>query len=201
MPPCRGRSWSSLVLEVEIRFELGGLGLEMAFAVVVVAVAVIINAAGVDVAAVVVGVVSIVAVTVMVVAAVDADVGATTISTFPDIKPKHFRRNHIRIENSNKSMNGSNKNIPFSFSFPSTLPNGTLPHPNNEILNINLFEERFSIVNGPRGGRFSSVYCSCAAGNAVGRDGTSSTENGDGSVLLFDEREGSYMEGHSISTI
>jgi len=74
-------SWSVVVvigadvLEVKLRFELGGLGLETAFAVVVVAVAVVIfNAADVDVAAVVVGAVSVVAAAVTVVAVVDVDV-------------------------------------------------------------------------------------------------------------------------------
>lgn len=52
--------------------------------------------------------------------------GTTTFSTFPDIKSKPFRINHVSIENLNKSMNGSNKNTPFSFS---TLPDGTLARP------------------------------------------------------------------------
>jgi len=62
---------------------------------------------------------------------------------------------------------------PFSFSFPSILPNGTLPRPNNELLNANLLEEGFSVVIGRRGGLFSGVCCTCAAGGAVGSDGTS----------------------------
>ena len=99
--------------------------------------------------------------------------GATKISTFPDIKPKPFRINHISIENLNKSMNGSNKNTPFSFSSPSTQPNGTLPRPNNEILNANLLDEGFTIVIGRRGGFFSGVCCTCAPGGAVGSDDTS----------------------------
>jgi hypothetical protein len=95
------------------------------------------------------------------------------ISTFPDIKSKPFKRNHISIDNLKKSMNGSNKNTPFSFSFPSTLHNGTLPRPNNELLNINLLKEGFSVVIGPRGGLFSGVCCTCAAAGAVGSDSTS----------------------------
>ena len=35
--------------------------------------------------------------------------------TFPGIKPKPFRRNHIGIGNLNKGMNESNKNTPPSF--------------------------------------------------------------------------------------
>lgn len=63
------------VSEVKVRFKLGGIELETAFAVVVVAVAVvIIGAAGVTVAAVVVGAISVVAVAVTVVAVVDVDV-------------------------------------------------------------------------------------------------------------------------------
>ena len=64
------------VSEIKLRFELGGLGSETVFAVVVVAVAVaiIIGAAGVDVAAVVVDAVSVVTVAVTVVAVVDVDV-------------------------------------------------------------------------------------------------------------------------------
>jgi hypothetical protein len=99
-------------------------------------------------------------------------------------------------------MNGSNENTPFFFSFPSTLPNGTLARPNNEILNTNLLDDGFSAVICPRGGLFSGVRCSCAAGGAVGSDGTfSSTKQGDGSVLLLDEREAVYMGGRSVSPI
>ena len=78
----------------------------------------------------------------------------------------------------------------FSFSFPSTLPNGTLARPNNGILNVNLLDDGFNAVVCSKGGLFSGVCWSCSAGGVVGSDGTlSSTEHGDGSVLLFDERE------------
>jgi len=105
-----------------------------------------------------------------------------------------------------KARNASTqiKNTPFSFScsFPSTLPNGTLARPNNGILNVNLLDDGFNAVVCSRGGLFRGVCWTCAEGGVVGSDGTlSSTEHGDGSARLFDEREAVYTGGHSVNPI
>ena len=104
-----------------------------------------------------------------------------------------------------KARNASTqiKNRPFSFScsFPSTPPNGTLARPNNGILNVNLLDDGFNAVVCSRGGLFRGVCWSCAEGGVVGSDGTlSSTEHGDGSARLFDEREAVYTGGRSVNT-
>jgi hypothetical protein len=90
------------------------------------------------------------------------------------------------------------KNTPLSFSFPSTLPNGTLARPNNGILNVNRLDDGFSAVVCPSGGVFtcSNVYWCCAAGGVVGSDGTLSSTD-DGGVLLS-EREAVYTGGRSV---
>jgi hypothetical protein len=76
----------------------------------------------------------------------------TAISILPDIRSKPSKRNIISIENLNDSNTNQNrtKNRPFSFSFPSTLPNGTFAHPNNRVLNVNLLDDGFSAVVCPR---------------------------------------------------
>jgi len=87
-------------------------------------------------------------------------------------------------------INNRTKNAPFSFSFPSTIPNGNLASPNNGILGANLLEDGFSAIVWLKGGLFSGVCWSCAAGTVVGSDSTlSSTEHGGGCMFLFDERE------------
>jgi len=90
------------------------------------------------------------------------------------------------------------KNAPLSFSFPS-LRNGTFAHPNNGGKPV---WPRIQHRGIPQRRAFSGIYWSHAAGGVVGGDSTlSSTEHGESSVLLFDEREGVDTSGRSTINI
>ena len=133
-------------------------------------------------------------------------------SIIPDTESKLSKRNHISTGiqlTLNESMNGSIYNqkpkpdIPFSFSFPSTLPNGTFARLNKGILNVNLLlEDGFNpvVVVCPSGelssGTNITVCWSCAAGGAVGSDATRSSTEDDG--VLLSELEAVYTCGRSV---